>query len=102
MVLEIHPLRLLESIYKSHRNDFHKSTCVIFHDTKGHTRFKLCHFTTDEAGTYNGFGYYIVSVQYFYKNGYYPIETLLKMKSHDRKRKDYIMLVIDKLLELFN
>jgi len=87
------------SIYAKHK-DFSKYTLVVYEDTKGKTRYKTCKSTLEVENTCNGQGYYVVLVQYFIKNGYHDLEN--NYSENLKIKKDYLMIIIDKLLELFN
>ncbi len=102
MVLKCVPLKLLKSIYESHK-DFSKQVLVIYEDTKGKTRYKCCKTTTDVEKSYNGFGYYIITVQYFYEDGYHTLDFISKqLFKSDKKSKKDIVKIIDKVINLFN
>ncbi len=103
MVLKYFQSKLLKLIYEKHKicvND----TLVIYEDTKGKTRYKLCRNTTDKELSYNGFGHYILLVQKFYINGYYSNSTIEKMyhNSHFKKIKVDFLEIVDKLIKLFD
>lgn len=102
MVLKYFLVKSLMLIYESHK-DFSKHVLVIYEDTKGKTRYKCCKSTTDVEKTYNGFGYYIITVQYFYEDGYHTLDYISKqLFKSDKKSKKDIVKIIDKVINLFN
>lgn len=102
MVLKYFLSKSLKSIYVAH-NSLSKSKLVIYEDTKGKTKYKLCKSTTDVVGTYNGNNYYIVTIQEFYNNSYHTSDNvrLIIDKKRSSKKID-IISIIDNLIKLFN
>lgn len=90
------------SIYVNHSNT-NKNVLVIYEDTRGKTRYKLCRNTSDKELTYNGFGYYIITIQKYFEAGYYTDYSIYNLLIPKLKnKKDYLTIIINKLLELFN
>lgn len=103
MVLKYFLSKLLMLIYEKHNSCFN-NVLVIFEDTKGKTRYKICKSTTDKLFTYNGLGHYIILINRFYENGYYCEDTIYNLY-HSRiykKKKIDVLNIVDFLIKLFN
>ena len=102
MVLKYFLSKSLMSIYVRHSKT-NKNVLVVYEDTRGKTIYKCCRNTTDKELTYNGNNYYIISIQRFFINGYHTEDNirnvLLPKVLH---KKDYLMIIVNKLLELFS
>lgn len=102
MVLKYFLSKSLMSIYEKHSNT-NKNVLVIYEDTKGKTKYKCCRSTTDKELSYNGNNYYIISIQRFFINGYHIEDNIRNVIMPKILHKnDYLIIIVNKLLELFN
>lgn len=103
MVLKYFQSKLLKLIYEKHKICVN-NTLVIYEDTRGKTKYKLCKNTTDKEFTYNGLNHYILAIRKFYINGFYSEKTI-GIKYYDfriKKRKVDFLEIVDKLIKLFD
>lgn len=102
MALRYFLSKSLMLIYERHKK-IDKQILVIYEDTKGKTKYKCCRSTTDKELSYNGNNYYIISIQRFFINGYHIEDNIRNVIMPKILHKnDYLIIIVNKLLELFN